>query len=161
RGLRSANCACLLGCPVLPAFEDGTRSLPRRRPMTVAPDFFDTEPRNWRARLAVSGGGMEEISRPSDPPGRHGVFLRARAPLCAVSRQLSISRRGLRFPQYRVTRFNLWTDPVNPWKEAHRLPVHEGGLLANLLYTDQPRVIEDLTLEPDDPAGAYLAGQRS
>ena len=67
----------------------------------------------------------------------------------------------MRFPQYRVTRFNLWTDPVNPWKESHRLPVHEGGLLAELLYADQPQVIEDLTLDADDPANAYLAGQRS
>src|SRR6185295_11024982 len=56
---------------------------------------------------------------------------------------------------------NLWTDPVNPWKEAHRLPIHEGGLLAELMYNDQPRVITDLTLDADDPATAYLGGQRS
>ena len=91
----------------------------------------------------------------------YAVFTRRMAQLFPVSRQLSISRRGLRFPQYRVTRFNLWTDPVNPWKESHRLPVHEGGLLAELLYADQPRVIEDLALDADDPANAYLAGQRS
>ena len=129
--------------------------------MTVAPDFFDTEPRHWRARLAVSVEVMRELSRYSDPQEMHAVFMRRMAQLFPVSRQLSISRRGLRFPHYRVTRFNLWSDPVNPWKEAHRLPVHEGGLLADLLYTDQPRVIEALVLEPDDPAGTYLAGQRS
>lgn len=129
--------------------------------MNVAPDFFDTEPRNWRARLAVSVEVMKELSRYTDPQEMHAVFMRRMAQLFPVSRHLSISRRGLRFPQYRVIRFNLWTDPINPWKEAHRLPIHEGGLLAHLLYTDQPRVIEDLTLEPDDPALAYLAGQRS
>ena len=129
--------------------------------MTIAPDFFDTEPRNWRARLAVSVEVMRELSRYSDPQEMYAVFTRRMAQLFPVSRQLSISRRGLRFPQYRVTRFNLWTDPVNPWKESHRLPVHEGGLLAELLYADQPQVIEELALEVDDPANAYLAGQRS
>jgi sigma-B regulation protein RsbU (phosphoserine phosphatase) len=129
--------------------------------MTVAPDFFDTEPRNWRARLAVSVEVMKELSRYTDPQEMYTVFSRRMAQLFPVSRQVSISRRGLQFPQYRVTRFNLWTDPVNPWKETHRLPIHEGGLLANLIYTDQPRIIEDLTLEPDDPANAYLSGQRS
>ena len=124
--------------------------------MTVAPDFFDTEPRHWRARLAVSVEVMRELSRYSDPQEMHAVFTRRMAQLFPVSRQSSISRRGLRYPQYRVTRFNLWTEPVNPWKETHRLPVHEGGLLADLLYADQPRVIEELALDPDDPAVAYL-----
>ncbi|HEV3385803.1 MAG TPA: PP2C family protein-serine/threonine phosphatase [Gemmata sp.] len=129
--------------------------------MTVAPDFFETEPRNWRARLAVSVELMRELSRYSDPQEMHSVFSRRMAQLFPVSRQLSISRRGLRFPQYRVTRCNLWTDPVNPWKEPHRLPVHEGGLLPDLLYGDQPKVFDNLTLDVDDPAAAYLAGQKS
>ncbi len=129
--------------------------------MTVAPDFFDTESRNWRARLAVSVEVMRELSRYSDPQEMHAVFSRRMAQLFPVSRQLSISRRGLRFPQYRVTRCNLWTDPVNPWKEPHRLPVHEGGLLPDLLYGDQPKVYDDLSLDSEDPANAYLMGQRS
>lgn len=129
--------------------------------MTVAPDFFDIESRNWRARLAVSVEVMRELSRYSDPHEMQVVFSRRMAQLFPVSRQLSISRRGLRYPQFRVTRFNLWTEPLNPWKETHRLPVHEGGLLADLLYADQPRVLEQLALDPDDPANMYLAGQRS
>ena len=129
--------------------------------MTMAPDFFDTEPRNWRARLAVSVEVMRELSRYSDPQEMYAVFTRRMAQLFPVSRQLSISRRGLRSPQYRVTRFSLWTDPVNPWKEPHRLPVHRAGLLAELLYADEPRVIEELALDADDPAAEYLAGQRS
>jgi hypothetical protein len=35
--------------------------------MTIAPDFFDTEQRNWRARLAVSVAVMRELSQYSDP----------------------------------------------------------------------------------------------
>jgi phosphoserine phosphatase RsbU/P len=129
--------------------------------MTVAPDFFDTEPRNWRARLAVSVEVMRELSRSTDPQEMYAVFARRMAQLFPVSRHLTISRRGLRQPAYRVARFSLWENPVNPWKESHRLPVHSGGLLAELLYGDQPRVIDGLTLDPEDPAAEYLAGQRS
>ena len=129
--------------------------------MTVAPEFFDTEPRNWRSRLAASVEVMKELSRYSDPQEMAAVFVRRMAQLFPFSRQLTVSRRGLRFPQYRVTRYNMWKDQANPWKELHRLPIHEGGLLAGLVHSDQPRVIDDLDLSPDDPANEYLAGQRS
>ncbi|MDY3556777.1 PP2C family protein-serine/threonine phosphatase [Gemmata sp. JC717] len=129
--------------------------------MTVAADFFDTEPRNWRARLAVSVEVMRELSRAADPQEMYAVFARRMVQLFPVSRHLTISRRGLRDPEYRVTRFSQWNEPVNPWKEQHRLPMHHGGLFAELLYGDQPRVIDNLRLDPDDPASEYLAGQRS
>jgi phosphoserine phosphatase RsbU/P len=129
--------------------------------MAVAPDFFDTESRNWRARLAASVDVMRELSRYSDPQEMHAVFSRRMSQLFPVSRQLTITRRGLSKPEYRVTRCSLWKEPVNPWKESHRLPVHSGGVLADLLYGDQPRVIEELHLHPDDPAVEYLGGQRS
>ncbi len=129
--------------------------------MTVAPDFFDTEPRNWRARLAVSVEVMRELSRATDPQEMYAVFARRMAQLFPVSRHLTVSRRGVRPPEYRVARFSQWENPVNPGKESHRLPVHSGGLLAELLYSDQPSVIDGLALDPDDPAAEYLAGQRS
>ena len=129
--------------------------------MTVAPDFFDTEPRNWRARLAVSVEVMRELSRSTDPQDMYAVFTRRLAQLFPVSRHITVSRRGLRDPEYRVARFSQWKEPANPWKESHRLPVHSGGLLAELLYSDQPRLIDGLTVDPDDPAAAYLGGQRS
>jgi sigma-B regulation protein RsbU (phosphoserine phosphatase) len=129
--------------------------------MTVAPDFFDTESRNWRARLAVSVDVMRELSRYSDPQEMYQVFSRRMNQLFPVTRHLSITRRGLTRPEYRVTRCSSWKEHVNPWKESHRLPVHSGGLLAELLYGDQPRVIDDLNLADDDPAAQYLRGQRS
>jgi sigma-B regulation protein RsbU (phosphoserine phosphatase) len=129
--------------------------------MAVASDFFDTEPRNWRARLSVSAEVMKELSRYTDPQEMHQVFSRRLAQLLPVSRQLSLSRRGLRHPDYRVTRFNLWKDPADPHKDGNGMPVRSGGLLAELLYADQPRLIEDLRLAPGDPAAEFLAGQRS
>lgn len=129
--------------------------------MTAATDFFSAENRNWRARLAASVDVMKELSRYSDPQEMYRVFTRRMAQLFPVARQLSLSRRGLHAPNYRVTRFSQWKEAVNPWKEMERLPVHAGGLLADLVYGDQARVIDDLTFAADDPAAAYLEGQRS
>jgi phosphoserine phosphatase RsbU/P len=91
----------------------------------------------------------------------YALFSRRMDELFPVTRRLSLSRRGLRAPDYRVTRFSQWKDAANPWTEPERLPVHRGGVLAELLYADEPRLIKDLDLPADDPAAAYLAGQRS
>ncbi|OWK34421.1 PP2C family protein-serine/threonine phosphatase [Fimbriiglobus ruber] len=129
--------------------------------MSVATDFFEITPRNWRARLAVSVDLMRELSRYTDPDEMYHVFARRMSQLYPTARQVSLSRRDLEAPRFRVMRFNQWKDRVNPYKEPHRLPVYSGGLLAELLYADAPRVIDDLHLEDDDPAIEFLDGQRS
>ncbi len=129
--------------------------------MSATTNPFDTESRNWRGRLAASVELMRSLSRSSDPQEMYALFSRRMDELFPVTRRLSLSRRGLRVPEYRVTRFSLWKDAANPWTEADRLPVHRGGVLAELLYADEPRLIANLDLERDDPAAAYLAGQRS
>jgi sigma-B regulation protein RsbU (phosphoserine phosphatase) len=130
--------------------------------MPVRSEFFDTESRNPRRnRLVASVELMRELSRSSDPPEMYQLFARRMDELFPVTRRLTVSRRGLTPPAYRVTRCTLWKEPFDPWKESHRLPVHMGGLLAELLYADEPVVIDDLDLDPDDPAAEYLAGQRS
>ncbi len=76
---------------------------------------------------------------------------------------VSLSRRGLEPPWYRITRSSLWTEAVDPWKEKERLPLLKGGLLGELLYGDEPRILDDIEplLKPDDPAREYLQGVRS
>ena len=112
---------------------------------------------NWRLTPEVTRG---ELSRSTDPQEMYAVFAARMAQLFPVSQHLTISRE-LRQPDYRVARFSQWENPVNPWKEQHRLPIHNGGLLAELLYGDQPAVIDKLNVDPDDPAAEYFAGQRS
>ncbi|QDU21218.1 PP2C family protein-serine/threonine phosphatase [Urbifossiella limnaea] len=130
--------------------------------MSATSNPFDTESRNWRGRLAASVELMRALSRSSDPQEMYGLFSRRMDELFPVTRRLSLSRRGLRPPEYRVTRCSLWKDAANPWTEPERLPVHRGGVLAELLYADEPRLIPDLRLlDDDDPAVVYLAGQRS
>lgn len=129
--------------------------------MTTATDFFDTRTRNWRARLAVSAEFMRELSRYSDPHELSTVFTHRMGQLFPTSRQLTLSRRGLTRPSYRLTRSNLWEEPGNPFTTPERFPVYSGGILGEMLYSDEPRVIDDLTLAPNDPAAAHLSGQRS
>ncbi|HYH66148.1 MAG TPA: PP2C family protein-serine/threonine phosphatase [Urbifossiella sp.] len=129
--------------------------------MSATTNPFDTESRNWRGRLAASVDLMRALSRSSDPQEMYALFSRRMDELFPVTRRLTISRRGLRVPEYRVTRCSLWKDSANPWTEPERLPVHRGGILAELLYADEPRLIPDVEIHPDDPASVYLAGQRS
>ncbi len=129
--------------------------------MPVVAEFFELTSRNWRARLAISVDVMRELSRYSDPDEMYHIFARRMNQLYPTTRQLSISRRGLESPSFRVTRYNLWKEQVNPYRELHRLPVFEGGLLAELLYCNEPRVIDEIDLAPDDPANEFLDGQRS
>jgi sigma-B regulation protein RsbU (phosphoserine phosphatase) len=129
--------------------------------MPATSDFFNAESRNSRTRLAASVELMRDLSRSSDPQEMYLLFARRMDDLFPVTRRLTISRRGLHYPEYRITRCTLWKEPVDPWKEAGRLPVYSGGLLAELLYSDEPMVIDHLEIDPDDPAGEYLAGQQS
>ena len=80
---------------------------------------------------------------------------------------IGISPTAARFlwraPAFRVTRSSRWQHEVNPWKEKDRLPLLEGGILSELIYSGQPRLFDDfavaarrlqfhLTL-PDDASG--------
>ena len=46
---------------------------------------------------------------------------------------------------YRITRSSTWKERDQPLEaERDRLPLLAGGLLGELLYGDQPRIIDDL-----------------
>jgi sigma-B regulation protein RsbU (phosphoserine phosphatase) len=118
---------------------------------------------NWQARLASIVTAMREMSSQTEPAEMVRAYAaRARAWMPA-DRSISLSRRGLVAPQYRITRSSTWTETIDPWKQKDRLPLLEGGLLGDLLYGDEPRLINDLSLllDPADPAFDYLAGCRS
>jgi sigma-B regulation protein RsbU (phosphoserine phosphatase) len=115
----------------------------------------------WQERLALIVEIMRDMSRQTDPQQVVRSYGERIRQLMPIDRRLSLSRRGLAFPRYRITRSTTWEQDVNPWKEKDRLPLLEGGLLARLIYADEPAVIDDLDLPPDEPAAAYLGGHRS
>ncbi len=118
---------------------------------------------DWQERLASIVEAMREMSLQDDPAQMvqaYGARVRQWMP---ADRWLSLSRRGLDFPRYRITRSSTWTETIDPWHEKDRLPLFSGGLLADLVYGNEPRLIDDITplISPDDPAREYLVGIRS
>ena len=116
-----------------------------------------------RQRLALIVDTMREISgRPTRRSSPASTPQRMRQ-LMPTDRFISLSRRDLDRPRYRITRSSLWTEEVNPWKERDRLPLLTGGLFADLIWGDEPRIIDDLpaAVAADDPARDYFAGMGS
>lgn len=124
-------------------------------------DVLGGSPADGSDRLAAIVEMMREMSLQTDPQEMVRAYGRRVSQFASIDRRVSLSRRGLTHPHVRVTRSTAWAEDVNPWKEKDRLPVLAGGLLADLIYADEPRLIEDLELAPDDPSGEYLAGHRS
>ncbi len=116
---------------------------------------------DWERRLADIMEMMRETSRQTDPQAMVAAYARHVARMLPTDGFVALSRRDIDPPKYRITRFSGWKRTVNPWKERDRLPVLEGGLLGKLLYDGEPRIIDDLQLDPHDPSAEYLRGQRS
>lgn len=105
---------------------------------------------------------MRELSHQTDPQSMvREYYTRMKEVNPLIDRRLAMSRRGLEYPQFRITRYSEWEDDIDPWKDPDRLPLLSGGILAELIYANEPRIINDLVVAPDDPAAEYLADQRS
>jgi sigma-B regulation protein RsbU (phosphoserine phosphatase) len=104
---------------------------------------------------------MRELSSQTDPHQMIQSYLRRVRIMVPSDRWMAISRRDLSAPKFRITRSDLWETPLNPWKDRSALPLMEGGLLAELIYGEEPRIIDDLQIDHDDPAREYLHGMRS
>lgn len=116
---------------------------------------------DWRVRLAEISETMRELSLQTDPQEMVRSYgLRMQSLFPSVKR-ISLSRRGLTDGQFRITRHSDWTEEINPWKQPEKLPLLKGGLLGDLIYGDQPRVLNDIVISPSDPAASFLSGTRS
>jgi sigma-B regulation protein RsbU (phosphoserine phosphatase) len=105
---------------------------------------------------------MRNLSLLTDPQQAahlYGTGLR-RFNMVPNDRYLSISRRDLPSPQFRITRNSAWTEHPDPWREKHKLPLRSGGILGEIAYSNEPAIIRDLParLRPDDPAYEELKG---
>lgn len=123
-------------------------------------DFFTTQALDWRERLDITVEVMRELSLVPDPQAMQQVYTRRMGELFPTARQVSISRFQLDYPDVRVTRSSTWQKNGSTWKPK-RPPILNGGLFAELIYGDQPRIVDEIDLDPDDPAAEYLEDQRS
>jgi sigma-B regulation protein RsbU (phosphoserine phosphatase) len=101
---------------------------------------------------------MREMSLQTDPQKMvqaYGVRVRN---MMGTDRFISLSRRNLPSPKVRITRSSLNDQQINPWLYPERLAVHDGGLLSELIWGDQPRIIDQLELDSDDPGYELMKG---
>ncbi len=123
--------------------------------------FADSAENDWQHRLDVIVDAMQELSRHHDPQEMVRAYGAKIRELVSSNHRLSLSRRGLSHPYFRITRSTTWSEEINPWKQQDRLPLLAGGLLGRLIYAGKPEVIDDLVAAADDPAAEYLALGRS
>lgn len=114
----------------------------------------------WRERLADVVATMREMSLQTEPQAMVSSYGARMRRQWASDRTLSISRRGLTRPQVRITRDTEWKQVINPWKEPDKLPMIVGGILADLIYSNEPRLLSDFDAA-GDPAEEYLKGYRT
>src|SRR5215472_2497584 len=112
--------------------------------MSALRGLFDEVAHDWRERLDLIVETMKEMSRQTDPQEMSRAYSKRMRSLRPTDRFVSLSRRDLQYPWFRVTRCSLWKEEINPWKEKDRLPLLRGGFFAELLYGDEPHIFEDV-----------------
>jgi sigma-B regulation protein RsbU (phosphoserine phosphatase) len=115
----------------------------------------------WQERLDYIVAMMRELSSHTDPQQMVQAYAKRIRRIVPADGWMSVSRRDLEAPKYRITRSHLWDQPINPWRDRSLLPLLEGGFLAELIYGEEPRIIDDLQISDDDPAREYFQGMRS
>src|SRR5579872_5247638 len=123
--------------------------------------LFDNLAGSAEERMEFIVATMREMSLQNDPAEMRRLFAARMRQVLPTDAVVSLSRRDLPWPKYRITRSSRWTQEINPWKQQHLLPLYEGGLIAELIYGDEPRLFDDLHIDPNDPAAEYLDGYRS
>lgn len=104
---------------------------------------------------------MREMSVQNEPQNMVRAYGKRMRQIMPSDGAISLSRRDLVYPYFRITRSTRWEHSPNPWTSKDKLPLFKGGLLAELIYGDQPRVIDELQLDPNDPAIEYLQDHKS
>lgn len=116
----------------------------------------------WEERLELITRMMREVSRVTNPADMVDVYGSWMQSITPVDRFVSLSRRDLTAPHYRITRSGLWEEQgvdVNPWHT--KLPILDRGVLGELLYAGKPQILNDFNCPPDDPSCEHLEGFRS
>jgi sigma-B regulation protein RsbU (phosphoserine phosphatase) len=104
---------------------------------------------------------VKEMSFQDDADRLVRVFAEQSGALFQHDGLVTVSRRGLEAPHYRLTRSWRRREVFDPWAEAHRLPVLRGGLLGELLHAGAPVRLNQLEVAPDDPCREHFEGMRS
>lgn len=115
----------------------------------------------WDERLRQINDLMREMSIQTDPQEMVNIYGERIGQLYVSGGFVSVSRRGLTSPKYKITRASAWEEDIDPWRDGHRLPIYDRGFLGDLIYAGKPTLIRDLRVPDDDPAKPLLEGYGS
>lgn len=115
----------------------------------------------WKERLDIVVGTVKQLSSTTDPRRMVEIFGERVGSLIQRDRSISLSRRGLPLPRYRITRYSGWENAADPWTDPEKLPVLEGGIIGELIFGNEPKLLEDFQIDEADPAAEYFQGIHS
>lgn len=104
---------------------------------------------------------MRVMSAMTEPDDLVEVFAARVREVIQVDRTLVISRRSLEYPDYHVEISQVWSETAGRFVEGGNLGTYRGGLLAEILYSGELRLMKDLWPSGDDEAIDLLAAERS
>jgi sigma-B regulation protein RsbU (phosphoserine phosphatase) len=116
---------------------------------------FEGSPQEQLAYIVET---MREMSLQTDPQTMVKAYGARVRHLMGTDRFISLSRRNLEKPQVLITRSSQSNENINPWLEPDRLKTLPCGLLSDLIWGDQPVIIDDLQPDPADPGYHLLEG---
>lgn len=104
---------------------------------------------------------LREVSRMTDPVEVQKHFATLLRDDNLVQGFLSLSVRGLKPGEYKITRNNLEQNlgviTGNPWKDFASLPTHTGGFLGQVVATPEPKLFRNMNIRNDPVLGDKLA----
>lgn len=118
-------------------------------------------------RIPVLMEMVGALSRQTEPRDVLRVFSEGVGRLYGHRGYISLSVRGLRPGEYRITRMltesngALRIHSSDPWSVINTMPVHRGGIFGEIIRTAYPELIHDLDIPNDPVVGDALAGFRS
>jgi sigma-B regulation protein RsbU (phosphoserine phosphatase) len=104
---------------------------------------------------------VKELSVQEDPKRLIQVFERQADMVFRRDGLVSLTRRDLERPWYRIMRSWRWKENDYPLMDLQRLPLISSGLLGQLLYAGKPALINRLEVAADDPSWEHLEGMGS
>lgn len=106
------------------------------------------------------------LSRASDPKEVLRIYSQKIEDLFGLRGYISISTRGLKPGQYKITRFihleeSSQLAEADPWINWGNLPIHTGGFFGEIVRTAYPELIHNLSVKNDPIVGNSLERYRS
>lgn len=134
-----------------------------KSPANPMMDLFNPSQDDWQEQLAVVVSTMQELSSHKDPQAMVRSYRERMRHIIPSERMLSLTRRDVPEPYFLIARDlrrEEESDHHNPWEDRHKLPRLKGGILGELMFANEARVIDDVQVDADDPAYEYLRGYR-